>query len=123
VDHRQKSDLFGQADCVILPFRREEPFGLVAIEAMACGAPVVSLARGALPEIVEPGVNGYLAGSEQELPDRVNDALALDRSTVRRAAVARFDISETARRYLQLYEEMMDAQHGRVSAARKAARR
>jgi glycosyltransferase involved in cell wall biosynthesis len=123
VDHRQKSDLFGQADCVILPFRREEPFGLVAIEAMACGAPVVSLARGALPEIVEPGVNGYLAGSEQELPDRVNDAMALDRSTVRRAAVARFDIAETARRYLQLYEEMMDAQHGRVSAARKAARR
>jgi hypothetical protein len=49
--------------------------------------------------------------------------MALDRNTVRRAAVARFDISETARRYLQLYEEMMDAQQRRVSAARKAARR
>jgi glycosyltransferase involved in cell wall biosynthesis len=123
VDHRQKNELFAQADCVVLPFRREEPFGLVAIEAMACGAPVVSLARGALPEIVDSGVTGYLAGSEQDLPDRVRDAMALDREAVRKLAVARFDISQTARRYVQLYEEMLDAQHGRGSGTRKAARR
>jgi glycosyltransferase involved in cell wall biosynthesis len=129
VDHRQKNELFGQADCVLLPFRREEPFGLVAIEAMACGTPVVSLARGALPEIVEPGVTGYLAGSEEELPDRVRAAIALDREAVRSRAVDRFDISDVARRYLQLYEEMIDAQRtgagerGLLSGDRKAARR
>jgi glycosyltransferase involved in cell wall biosynthesis len=129
VDHRQKNELFGQADCVILPFRREEPFGLVAIEAMACGAPVVSLARGALPEIVEPDVTGYLAGSEQELRDRVSAAMTLNRETVRRRAVARFDIAQVARQYLQLYGEMIDAQgtrageRGQVWRTRPGARR
>jgi glycosyltransferase involved in cell wall biosynthesis len=129
VDHRQKNELFRQADCVVVPFRREEPFGLVAIEAMACGAPVVALGRGALPEIVEPGVTGYLAGSEQELPDRVGAAITLDRETVRGRAVDRFDIGGVARRYLQLYEEMIDAQRTRAgerglgSGTRSAARR
>jgi glycosyltransferase involved in cell wall biosynthesis len=101
----------------------------VAIEAMACGTPVVSLARGALPEIVEPGVTGYLAGSEQELPDRVSAAIGLDREAVRSRAVDRFDISDVARRYLQLYEEMLDAQRtsagerGLGSGTRTAGRR
>jgi glycosyltransferase involved in cell wall biosynthesis len=109
VDHREKNELFAQADCVILPFRREEPFGLVAIEAMACGVPVVSLARGALTEIVEPGLNGYLASEEDELADLVKRAIKIDRSTIRSRIEARFDISVVAKQYYRLYQQMLDA--------------
>lgn len=106
VDHRRKDQLFGEAACAILPFRGEEPFGLVAVEAMACGTPVVTLTSGALPEIVEPGVTGFLAGEEDELADLVTYAAALDRCTIRARAEARFDISVGAARYFDLYTEM-----------------
>jgi glycosyltransferase involved in cell wall biosynthesis len=106
VDHLQKIELFGKAGCVILPFRREEPFGLVAIEAMACGAPVVSLARGALPEIIEPGFNGYLAHEEDELAGLVKRAMKLDRATIRSRTTERFDISVVAQQYYRLYKKI-----------------
>jgi len=109
VDHRQKVELFGKASCVILPFRREEPFGLVAIEAMACGAPVVSLARGALPEIIQPGLNGYLARDEDELASLVKRAIKIDRATIRSQVAERFDISVAAQQYYRLYQEMLAA--------------
>lgn len=106
VDHRRKNELFAGAACVILPFRGEEPFGLVAIEAMACGTPVVALANGALPEIVEPGVTGYLARDEEGLAALVPQAAALDRVRIRERVAARFDIPIVARRYLELYREI-----------------
>src|SRR5918997_1363201 len=67
VNHRQKTELFGQAACVLMPSRWEEPFGLVSIEAMACGTPVVALGNGALPEVVEPGRTGYVAEDDAQL--------------------------------------------------------
>jgi glycosyltransferase involved in cell wall biosynthesis len=117
VDHAQKGTLFGQAGCVVLPFRREEPFGLVGIEAMACGTPVVSLARGALPEIVDPGVTGYLAESEDELAGLVQRAMDLDRAKVRQRAVERFGIGTVARQYHQLYTDMIQAERAVIRAS------
>lgn len=118
VDHRQKNELFGQAACAVLPFRGEEPFGLVAIEAMACGTPVVSLAVGALPEIVEQGVTGHL--SENENPDEVAALVArsmlLDRATVRARSALRFDISTAASGYADIYSAM--AQHSAFAVDR-----
>src|SRR5690606_4403659 len=104
-----KVALLGASACALLPFRGEEPFGLVAIEAMACGTPVVALARGALPEIVEPGVTGYLAADEAELPELVAAAAALDRSRVRARAAERFDVARTADRYVELYRRIAGA--------------
>jgi glycosyltransferase involved in cell wall biosynthesis len=106
VDHYRKNELFGAAACALLPFRGEEPFGLVAVEAMACGTPVVSFANGALPEIVEPGVTGYLAREEAELAPLVEQAAALDRAAVRARGAARFDIASAAGKYHALYREM-----------------
>jgi glycosyltransferase involved in cell wall biosynthesis len=109
VDHDRKNQLFGEAACAILPFRGEEPFGLVAIEAMACGTPVVASANGALPEIVEPGATGFLAGKLEDLAPLVRRASQLDRAVVRARGAARFDISVVAARYDELYRHMVDS--------------
>jgi glycosyltransferase involved in cell wall biosynthesis len=106
VDHQQKNRLFGEASCAILPFRRAEPFGLVSIEAMACGTPVVSLANGALPEIVDAGLTGYLADTEQTLPAMVGEAVKLDRAAIRARVTTRFDITAIAQQYYALYEKI-----------------
>jgi glycosyltransferase involved in cell wall biosynthesis len=106
VNHRQKTELFGQAACVLMPSRCEEGFGLVAIEAMACGTPVVALARGALPEIVEPGLTGYLSGNEEALAELVIRAVQLNRADIRARAIARFDVPVIAEWYRQLYTQV-----------------
>lgn len=104
VDHQAKDALFGRAACVLMPSRWEEGFGLVAVEAMSCGTPVVGLANGALPEIIEPGVTGYLADNEADLADLTRRALHLDRERVQERAAARFDMPLVASRYRDLYE-------------------
>lgn len=107
VDHRQKNELFGKSSCTVLPFRREEPFGLVAIESMACGTPVVALSKGAIPEIIQQGVTGYVAENEMELESLVKKSLQLDRATIRARSVEQFDISVVAEKYYRLYQEML----------------
>jgi glycosyltransferase involved in cell wall biosynthesis len=109
VDHQDKGALLARSACAVLPFRGEEPFGLVMVEAMACGTPVVSLANGAAAEVIEPGVNGYLAMNEAELPGAVSRAMDLDRQAVRNRAQERFDIADVAANYLRLYEQVMAA--------------
>lgn len=106
-NHAQKDKLLGQAGCALLPFRGAEGFGLVTVEAMACGTPVVALSNGALPEIVEPGVTGYLASCVEELAALVQPALTLDRVQIRQRVMARFGLSIMAARYLELYEQIM----------------
>jgi glycosyltransferase involved in cell wall biosynthesis len=106
VGHAEKTRLFGEAACVLMPSRVEEAFGMAAIEAMACGTPVVALGRGALPEIVEPDVTGYVAPDSTALSRLVGLATALDRAAIRARVAARFDIGVIARRYLDLYDEV-----------------
>lgn len=109
LDHARKVALLGEAACALLPFRGEEGFGLVSVEAMACGTPVVALPNGALPEIVESGITGALADDETDLAFRVIEAVGLNRAAIRRRAQERFDITAVAARYLRLYEEMKEA--------------
>src|SRR5262249_11799475 len=95
--------------CAVLPSRWDEPFGLVAIEAMACGTPVVALANGGLPEVIDPGVTGFVTRDEGELPALVTRALGLDRGAVRARAAARFDMPAVAKAYFRLYQEITGA--------------
>jgi glycosyltransferase involved in cell wall biosynthesis len=103
---------------MLLPFRHAESFGMVSIEAMACGTPVVALANGALPEVVEQGVTGYLAengeGSDtvRSLASLTLQAILLDRGAIREHTLSRFSIERTAEAYLQIYHEII-AGHGR----------
>ena len=101
--HEQKVELLGRSACVLMPSRWNEPFGIVAIESMACGTPVVGLAHGALPEIVEQGITGFTTPDESSLPDLVARAAALDRGQVREAFEAQYAIDAVAAAYLDVY--------------------
>jgi glycosyltransferase involved in cell wall biosynthesis len=106
LDHQEKKTRLANSSCVLMPSRWNEPFGMVAIEAMACGTPVVGLANGALPDIIEDGLTGYVTTDQQQLPELVQAAQCLDRSIVRARALARFDIHGVAANYASLYEEI-----------------
>src|SRR5207302_4891594 len=83
VDDRQKYELLGRAAALLVPIQWDEPFGIVFADALACGTPVIACPRGALPEIVVPGTNGYLAESVAGLVDAIAALGAIDRGRCR----------------------------------------
>ncbi|GAB3129816.1 glycosyltransferase family 4 protein [Microbispora hainanensis] len=108
-DERFKSDLFSRARCLVLPLLWDEPFGMVMIEAMACGTPVVALRRGAVPEIVVDGVTGYIRDTPEELPAAIEAVSALDPHAVRDSVVRHFDVPVMIRGYERVYHEVTAA--------------
>lgn len=86
----EKRDLLARAKCLLFPICWDEPFGLVMIEAMACGTPVVGLRRGAVPEVVVDGLTGILADHPEELADGIIAARAIDPYACRRHVESRF---------------------------------
>jgi glycosyltransferase involved in cell wall biosynthesis len=107
VNHAEKNELLRHAAALLFPVRWPEPFGIVMIEAMACGTPVVACALGAVPEVIEPGRTGYFADTIDELVALVPNALALDRRVVRRAAEERFSHTRMAGEYLDAYRMVL----------------
>jgi len=105
VGGQEKWSLLGDALCLLNPIEWPEPFGLVMIEALACGTPVVTTPMGSVPEIVVDGVTGVL-GSAAELGLRVPDAKGLDRRHCREAALARFTSDRMVDDHLDLYERI-----------------
>ncbi|MCU1656587.1 MAG: glycosyltransferase, partial [Pseudonocardiales bacterium] len=90
-DHVSKRELLASARCLLFPIAWEEPFGMVMIEALACGTPVVALRRGSVPEIVRHGVTGLICDSRDELPAALRRVVALDPAACRADAANRFD--------------------------------
>ncbi|HMO83881.1 MAG TPA: glycosyltransferase [Lacipirellulaceae bacterium] len=103
VTDREKQDLLGSAGALLLPIEFPEAFGLVAIEALACGCPVIAYSRYSMPEIVTHGVNGFLATTRKELIDAVQRTSEIDRRQCRRSFEQCFTVSHMAQRYLNLY--------------------
>ncbi|HEY5109450.1 MAG TPA: glycosyltransferase [Acidimicrobiales bacterium] len=103
LDHEAKCALFASSACTLVPSRAEEGFGMVAVESMACGTPVVSSGSGALSEVVEDGLTGFSTDS-RTMAEAVERAVALDRHTVATRARERFGIRRAAHGYLALYE-------------------
>jgi glycosyltransferase involved in cell wall biosynthesis len=99
----EKSTFLGNAAAVLFPIDWPEPFGLVMIEAMACGTPVVAWRCGAVREIVDDGVTGFIVTSEDEAVSAVERASILDRSKICRTFERRFTSKVMARNYLALY--------------------
>jgi glycosyltransferase involved in cell wall biosynthesis len=98
-----KVDLLGRARGMIFPIQWEEPFGLVMVEAMACGTPVVTMRRGAAPEVVEHGVTGFLCERPAELPQAIDALATLQPRSCRERVEARFDVPVMVRGYERVY--------------------
>src|SRR5579864_1521201 len=106
-DAAAKRDLLARACCMLFPICWEEPFGLVVIEAMACGTPVVALRRGAVPELVVHGQTGIIVDTPDELPDAIAQARTLDPAACRAHVAARFNTELMAARYEEAYRRVL----------------
>jgi glycosyltransferase involved in cell wall biosynthesis len=104
----ERNRLLAGAVALLFPLVYPEPFGLVLLEAMACGTPVLATSVGAVPEIVEPGTTGFLSPSWEGLAELVSAAAALDRATVRRVASQRFDVALMVDRHEALYRRIVE---------------
>jgi glycosyltransferase involved in cell wall biosynthesis len=102
----EKSDFLGQASALLFPIDWPEPFGLVMIEAMACGTPVIAWHCGSVPEVVESGRSGFIVDSLPQAVEAVRQLHTLDRRQVRQAFEDRFTADAMARRYAQLYWQL-----------------
>lgn len=106
---RSKLEALGSAQALLMPITWDEPGATVAIEAMACGTPVIGMRRGSLAMLVEHGVNGFLADTEEEFASYLERTGEIDPAACRRIAEARFDAPVMARAYLGLYERILHA--------------
>jgi glycosyltransferase involved in cell wall biosynthesis len=107
VTMQQKIDLFSRARALLNPLQWEEPFGMVMIEAMAVGCPVIAFPRGAAPEIVAHGRSGFLAHHVDEMVQCIKQIDLLDRSTVRAYTEAHFSARVMAEQYVALYRKVI----------------
>lgn len=106
VDHREKAELLKSADALLFPSRWNEAFGLVMVEALACGTPVIALANGAAPEILENGTTGFIASDEESFVENARSVRDLSRKACRDAAEEKFDLSIMSRKYVEVYQSL-----------------
>jgi glycosyltransferase involved in cell wall biosynthesis len=114
VDDTQKNLLLGQAAALLVPIQWDEPFGIVFIEAMATGTPVLTCSRGALPEIVEPGETGFFFESAMDGALAVDRLRSLSRARCRAVVETQFSAAACGDQYLGLYETMLSAARGEM---------
>jgi glycosyltransferase involved in cell wall biosynthesis len=99
----QKQEFLGNAAGLVFPIAWREPFGLVMIEAMACGTPVIAFANGSVPEVLEDAVTGFIVHSEDQAVEAVRRVGILDRARIRGEFERRFTAQRMAQNYLKLY--------------------
>jgi glycosyltransferase involved in cell wall biosynthesis len=106
INELQKADFLGNARALLFPICWPEPFGLVMIEAMACGTPVVALAHGSVPEIIDHGLSGFVVNCVDEAVAAANAVETLDRAAIRKRFEQRFTAARMARDYLAAYRRL-----------------
>lgn len=104
LNDEQKNTYLGQSAALLFPIEWDEPFGIVMIEAMACGTPVIGFNRGSVPEVVENGLTGFAVSNGEEMAVKVNMLDQLDRRTCRETARKKFNINTVATAYLSLFD-------------------
>lgn len=107
VGERQKAELLGRARALLFPIDWPEPFGLVLVEAMACGTPVIAFRCGSVPEVIEDGVTGFIVDDLDGAISAARRADTLDRRRIRREFERRFSASRMAQDYVSVYERLI----------------
>ena len=109
IGEHDKADFLGGAVALLFPIDWPEPFGLVMIEAMACGTPVIAFRRGSVPELVEEGVTGFVVDTIEEAVTAAGRIASLDRAKVRAQFELLFTAERMARGYLEIYQKLLSA--------------
>jgi glycosyltransferase involved in cell wall biosynthesis len=108
VTETQKAKFLGEARAVLFPICWREPFGLVMIEAMACGTPVIAFGEGAVPEVIDDGVTGFVVDTVDEAIEAVGKLDRLDRAAIRGSFDRRFTAERMADGYLRVYRNLLE---------------
>jgi hypothetical protein len=108
-----KDEFLGQALALLFPIDWPEPFGLVMIEAMACGTPVIAYRNGSVPEVMNDGVTGFVVSNQDEAIRAVSRVPSLSRRKCRRVFEERFSVQRMTQDYLAVYEDMLQRRPGR----------
>jgi glycosyltransferase involved in cell wall biosynthesis len=107
VGGREKDEFLGNACAMLFPIDWPEPFGLVMIEALACGTPVIAWRRGSVPEVIADGVTGFVVDSVEQAVEAVGRIELLNRRSCRNVFEERFDAARMAQNYLQVYRRLV----------------
>lgn len=104
LDDAGKNNYLGKAKAMLFPARTEEAFGMVMVEAMACGTPVIAYDHSAMPEVVKDGVTGFIVDNENEMILALNKIPSINRAEVRIVSEKLFDVKIVAKKYLELFD-------------------
>lgn len=102
-----KSEFLGNAMALLFPINWEEPFGLVMIEAMACGTPVIAFNRGSVPEVIDEGITGFVVNSVKEGLEAIKKINRIDRKKIRTVFEQKYNAERMTRDYLKIYEQLI----------------
>jgi glycosyltransferase involved in cell wall biosynthesis len=121
VGGQEKDEFLGNAYALLFPIDWSEPFGLVMIESMACGTPVIAFRRGSVPEVMTDGVTGFIVDSVDEAVEAVKRVETLSRQACRQVFESRFDSARMTRDYLQVYKRLVHSGPGGTAAKKRAS--
>ena len=107
VDPKTKLDLLAKAKCLLFPVIWNEPFGLVMLEAMACGTPVVALRHGSVPEVIKDGLTGYVVDTYPELLEAVQKVDKISSQACRQHVIDNFSVAKMADGYESIYKKIL----------------
>ncbi|MFH0926287.1 MAG: glycosyltransferase family 4 protein [bacterium] len=114
VNEREKNEFLGNAYCLLFPIDWPEPFGLVIIEAMACGTPVIARCCGSVPEIMVDGVTGYIFETEEEAVEQIKKVSAIDRKRCRDVFEKRFTVEMMTNKYINIYKKLINGHLSKI---------
>lgn len=119
---KEKFPLLAGALALLFPIDWPEPFGLVQIEAMAVGTPIIAFPCGSVPEVIDHEVTGFIVRNEEEAARAVGRCPSLDRKQIRRVFEERFSVERMTDEYEKVYESLATGRHSRVYSTRRQQR-